>query len=107
LKRSKTRRKRIVITGVTDMEDKAASAAMVNALASRVETVIRELGLTARVRIGKDARGPRVRPRKHPNPRVVAARASRAPGTFPVRSRSVAVDRPQTAPERGMEEGQQ
>jgi len=107
LRRSKTRRKRIVITGVADMEDKDASAAMVNALASRVETVIRELGLTARVRVGKDAKKPRVRSRRRPNPRVPAVRPSRGPATFGARGRSVAVDRPETAPETGMEEGRQ
>lgn len=102
LKRSKTRRKRIVITGVTDMEDKAASAAMVNALASRVESVIKELGLTAKVRVGRDARIHR--PKHRRGHRVVAAGASEAPGLSAARRRSGAVDRPGPGSRTGLEE---
>ncbi len=46
--------KLIVISEISDMEGNPASTPMVNALSSRIDTVIKEMGLSAQITISAD-----------------------------------------------------
>ena len=48
-KEKKPSRKIILIEGITDMEGNPASPPMIKALSSRIENVMKEMGLTAEI----------------------------------------------------------
>lgn len=50
-------KKSIVVSSISDMEDNPASPPMVSALANRIEDVIREMGLSAKITVGAKEEG--------------------------------------------------
>jgi hypothetical protein len=107
LKRVEIRQKRIVISDIRDMEERAASAALVKALASRVQRVLRELGLTAIVRVGRNPDIPHRRPRKARHGGQFSTKArTRASPSRPIQT-SETVLRPRPAMRTRVEETRQ